>query len=334
MKLVEAINYSEFTALATCERKWAYAYIFGEQEEGARRGLHLGTLCHLWHSRWLQGLGATLPEVWTDDINTGGKPGEERTLSLTDFESELVTRATWLAGRFVACYGAEPPSSWNVISTEEWLVRDFGDFGLVGRTDGFVEIDGQLWLIEVKSFGSRPGPLAYAHVSPQLGCYGLLAEARHGHTPFGVLYQGIYTYQWKPEVPTQAALIEAAKVGGLKAEVHGIPTPVSSLTKADQRTWAKARQGDPSLWTERAPEESFEQLEVELGEEHYATAYEYLASAVRRRAILRRREKFDQPIPSVGAHCLYCGFKDRCWNDLGGVEPYEIEVEDESAEPV
>jgi len=330
MTELELINYSEFNTLTDCEQRWQYAYMLGEQEEGRRRGLHLGTLCHLWHSRWMLGLGATLPSEWTDDINTGGKPGEVRTLRLTDFEPELVERALWLAGRFMSHYGEAPPSSWNVISTEEWLRRDFEWGTLVGRTDGFVEIDGHLWLIEVKSYGSRPGPLAYAQVSPQLGCYSLLAEAWHGQIPYGILYQGIYTYQWKPTVPTQADLIG-------RAIAHQWRTPdglsqIENLSKADQKAWAKSQQSNPWWWTERDPSESFDQLEVELGVDHLVTAQRYLRAAVERRTLLAHSP--DSVLPSVGAHCRNCGFKDRCWNDLGGVEPFEIEVEDNDAEPV
>lgn len=318
---MSVINYSEFSTLTQCERKWAYAYLLGEEEEGAKKGLHLGTLIHLWHGRWLIGLGATLPREWTDDINTGGKPGEVRTLRLTDFDPELVERALWLAERFTAHYGQSPPSSWTVISAEEWMTRDFGDFTLVGRCDGLVEIDGQLWLIEVKSYGARPGPLAYAQVSPQLGCYSLLAEEKYGKRPFGILYQGVYTYQW------------AAKTMNLKdIEAFLLENPANATaSKKDLRSAAKALQ-PRMLLPDRAPEESFEQIEVELGDAHLDTAQQYLAAAIK-----RRNEVAAMPhegIPNVGRDCSWCGFKPRCWNELGGVEPYEIEVEDEDAEPV
>lgn len=315
------INYSEFNTLTDCEQKWWY--LFGEQleEEGAKKGLHLGTLCHLWHGSWLVGNGATLPEVWTDDINTGGKPGEVRTLSLSDFDPELVERARWLAQRFAAHYGEQPPSSWNVISAEEWLKREFAWGTLVGRTDGFVEIDGQLWLIEAKSYGSRPGPLAYAQVSPQPGCYSLLAEAHYGRIPFGILYQGMYTYRWKQQTQTLAEI-----------EEHLLRKPENQVcSKKDLRSAAKAIQ-PRMLRPERDPSESFDQLEVEMGADHLNTAERYLAAAVRRRATLLDDQ--DEVLPSVGAHCRNCGFRPRCWHELGGVEEFEIEIEDDDAEPV
>ncbi len=288
---VTVINYSEFSPLAQCERKWAYAFVLGGIEPGPKPGLHLGTLCHLWHGRWLTGEGATLPSEWSDDINTEGKPGEVRTLALADFDPELVERALWLAGRFVKHYGSQPPSSWNVISAEQWIAREFSWGTLVGRTDGFVEIDGELWLIEVKSYKQKPGPLAYAAVSPQLGCYSLLAEEAFGTRPRGILYQGICTHQWVKE---------------------------------------------------REPEESFQQIVLTMNEKHLAATEKYLAAATWRRHTLQwgpdnRRHYEPQEtlylaIPNVGRDCSWCGFKPQCWNDLGGVDPFEIEAVDEDDE--
>lgn len=305
----ELINWSEFSVLTQCERKYVYQYVLREDEPGEKRGLHLGSLCHKWHSEWLLGNGATLPSEWTDDIGVGGKPGDTQTLCLTNFDPELVERATWLAGRFVAVYGQQPPSSWTVISAEEWLIRDFTWGTLVGRTDGFVEIDGQLWLIEVKTYGSKPGPLAYCHVSPQLGCYSLLAEAKYGQRPYGILYQGIYTYQWKPKKPTLAELREQTGCSLDEARVRQHTHP----------------------GVQRPPEESFQQEWPELGEDHLRTAERFLFEAVNRR---RQLSTLGAALPSIGQQCRNCGFRPRCWNDLGGVEEYEIEVEDDDAEPV
>lgn len=325
----QLINYSEFNTLTDCERRFVYQYLLAEEEPGAKRGLHLGTLCHLWHSSWLRGNGAVLLDTWTDDINTGGKPGEVRTLCLSDFDPVLVERALWLAARFTAVYGQQPPSSWTVISAEEWMTRQF-DWGiLVGRTDGFVEIDGNLWLIEVKSYGSKPGPLAYAQMSPQLGCYSLLAEEKYGQRPFGILYQGIYTYQWKPQVPTQQSLIDWRAADD---------PPFAALTKTAQRDWARECIADGRYadnYPQRAPEESFEQLEVELGDEHLNVAGGYLGAAIRRRTRIKQaKQPLYEALPSVGQHCRNCGFRPRCWFELGGIEEFEIEVDDEEAEPV
>jgi hypothetical protein len=43
---------------------------------------------------------------------------------------------------------------------------------------------------------------------------------------------------------------------------------------------------------------------------------------------------FEDTLPNVGRDCSWCSFRPQCWFDLGGVEPFEIEVEDDDAEPV
>jgi hypothetical protein len=271
--------------------------------------MSLGTLCHRWHESWLLGGGGVLSDSWTTDRAADGTQGEPVTVLLSDFEPELVTRAVWLRDRFIAVYGQQPPSSWNVIGAESYMEREFTWGTLVGRTDGFVQIDGQLWLIEVKTYGSKPGPLAYCQVSPQLGCYSLLAEAKYGQRPYGILYQGIYTYQWKPKKPTQQQMIDERGCS------------------RDEARYLVAKH--PGF--ERPPEESFQQEWPELGEDHLRTAERFLFEAVNRR---RQLSTLGAALPSIGQQCRNCGFRPRCWNDLGGVEEYEIEVEDDDAEPV
>ena len=324
---MSVIAYSEFNTLTDCERKWAYRYVLNEPEP-ASRAMSLGTLCHRWHENWLLGHGAVLSETWTETRAPDGTQCDPVTVSLSDFDPELLMRATWLAGRFVEFYGPQPPSYWNVIGTESYMEREFTWGTLVGRSDGWVDIDGELTLIELKTYGSRPGPLAFAQVHPQLGCYSLLAEAKYGQRPDNILYQGIYTYQWKPVKPTQKSKIEEW-IGA------GATEPMKDLKAA-----AKMFCENESNWTERPAAESFDQLEVELGDHHLRTTQQYLGAALRRRktllsgASLYPENVFEDTLPSVGAHCSYCGFKAQCWMDLGGVEPMEIEVEDDDAEPV
>lgn len=323
------INYSEFSALAMCEWRWMFGYLLNEQEEGARRGLHLGTLLHLGADRWMRGLGATLPSTWTDDINTGGKPGEERTLSLTDFESELVARAIWLLGRYAECYGEQPPSSWNVISTEEWLTATLPDGTVVvGRTDGLFEDHlGRLWLREVKSYGSK-GRLDTIGVEPQPTIYYKLVEAKYGRKPFGIMYDGIYTYQWKPERRTLAEIEEEIK-------------PRHEGTKADLRAAAKVIQANEP-GKERPAHESFQREWIDRNQDQLDINDAILTAAVRRRDQLIPRYMPENPewalfeaMPNVGHSCNSCGFKRRCWDILTGDNDIEIEAEDdESLEPV
>ena len=328
---IPLINYSEFSTLANCEQQWRYGYIEMQEDEGEHRGMHLGTLLHLGGGRWQAGEGATLPREWTDDINTGGKPGEVRTLRLTDFDPEVVELAEWLLERYMQCYGSQPPSSWNVISAEEWLSRDFGGgrgkWTLVGRSDGAVEIDGRIWLLERKSYKSK-GRLDYAGVDPQLGCYSLLFEKKYGERPFGIIYDGIYTYQWAIKKPTQAELI-AERVASLPAEAPPGGDAFDTWTRKAQTEWAREAVAQHPGVQQHGPEESFERRFIDLGDGHLEAARTYLASAIRRRRVLQRRPS--DAIPNVGRHCSWCGFKNKCWDALGGLDDDE-ELEYDDAE--
>jgi len=320
-KLIPVINYSEFNTLSQCEEKWRRSYVNLEEETGTKDAMHLGTLLHLALGRWQNGEGATLPEVWTDDINTGGKPGEIKTLRLAEFNPEIVERCEWLLERYVQHYGSAPPSSWNVITSEEWLTRDFGSgtgkWTLVGRTDGAVMIDGQLWLLERKSYGSK-GRLDYVGVDPQLAAYCLLYEAKHGVRPFGIIYDGIYTYQWALKKPTQKQVIEES--------LSQADSPLHNLTGKQRTEWARQYvERHPGVQT-REPYESFDRREIELGDGHLAAAKAYLAGAIRRRRVIQRRPS--DAIPNVGRDCSWCGHKRACWSDLGGVEEESIYYDD------
>lgn len=289
----ELINYSEFWTLAGCEMKWTLGYLRGQEEPGERRGLNLGTLLHLggdlWNRGEFRGKGVYLPKQWTDDINTGGKPGEERTIKLADFDPDVVNDAMWLLDRYVSTYGIAPPSSWKVVDSERWLMAALDELKLlVGRTDGVLYVENDLympdgwWLLERKSYASK-GRLDYVHVDPQLVVYKLLVEANYpGVELRGVIYDGIYTYRWKRD--------------------------------------------------QHAPQDSFERKYVDISPEQIEVGKTWLYAAINR----RRQLKLDplQALPNVGMFCKMCGFKDECWARLRGAEEYEIEVDDQEAEPV
>lgn len=332
MKQQEVINFSEFWSLTGCEQRWAYGYLRSLEEPGEKRGLHLGTLIHLGLDRWNRGLGATLPSEWTDDINTGGKPGEERTLRLADFDPEVVATAVWLLTRYVEHYGDAPPSSWLMIDSERWLSTALDELKLlVGRTDGVLEIEGDdeipdgLWLLERKSYGSK-GRLDYVHVDPQLVIYSMLVEAEYGRKLTGVVFDGIYTYRWQPVKPTQAAAMEERDAIDPAWRVR--------LSKTEQRDWARSHI-ENTVWPDRPAAESFERRYVDISDEMREVGKNYLYAAIRRRQVLKNDPL--QALPNIGQMCRSCGFRPQCWANLRGVEPegdIEIELYDETEEPV
>jgi hypothetical protein len=333
METQEVINFSEFWSLTGCEQRWAYGYLRGQEEPGERRALHQGTLIHLGLDRWNRGMGANLPGEWTDDINTGGKPGEERTLRLADFDPEVVDNALWLLGRYRDHYGAGPPSSWLMIDSERWLSTALDELKLlVGRTDGVLEIEGDdeipdgLWLLERKSYGGK-GRLDYVHVDPQLVIYSMLVEAEYGRKLTGVVFDGIYTYHWKPAKPTQGAVMEERDAVNPAWRVH--------LTPTEQREWARAEvAAHPGV--DRPAAESFERRYVDISDEMREVGKNYLYAAIRRRQVLKNDPA--QALPNIGQLCRSCGFRPQCWSNLRGGEPpeydNEIEVFDATEEPV
>ena len=321
---IEEINYSEFSALATCETKWGYAYLLQRDEERGENaaGLHKGTLLHLGLDRWTQGLGATLPHTWTDDINTGGKPGEVRTLCLTDFDPQLVEDVRWLLARYELVYGSERPSSWNVISTEEWLTAKFKigsrTVRIVGRHDGLIEVLGDLWLIERKSYGQR-GRLDTVSVELQPTIYDILIEEKYGKRPVGIMYDGIYTHRFVPKKPTQKQLIEERGAGAF-----------ASATAA--REWARASvEAHPGI--EREPGDSFQREWVDRTPQALEMGRTVLSATIKRRDRIRT---LDDTVPHIGRHCSWCGFKNECWFRLSGVtQDIElVEGWEDSDEPV
>jgi PD-(D/E)XK nuclease superfamily len=335
--MTELINYSEFATLARCETQWGYAYLLNQEEPGEKAGMHRGTLLHVGADRWLRGLGATLPEEWTDDINTGGKPGVERTLRLDSFDPLLVEQARWLLSRYEAHYGSVPPANWEIVSSEEWLTCEVtapgGTFRIVGRTDGLIRVfpnkakrgKGKLWLREVKSAANIKQRLLTVDVEPQPTIYYALVEANYGERPQGILFDGINTYQWKPERPTQSALIEEASKTALF--LHEYPT--GKL----QREWAKA-QVEQHPGVERPAADSFQRAWPDRTPEQIDIGMQYLRSAIEHREQLRHGG-LDVTLPNVGQSCNSCGFKPRCWARLlGEDEDIEVEYDDDEAEPV
>jgi hypothetical protein len=306
------LHYSELATLARCERQWCYAYALNRPDAGGP-GMHLGTLIHKWHENWLLGRGATLERTWTGTAySTGTAEGTPRTYELADFDPELVQRARWLATRWEAHYGSEVPSSWNVISVETRLSAPMPWGTLTGTLDGIIEIDGQLWLNEVKSYGSK-GRLDYVPVDPQIGVYDLLVESNYDKPAFGIIYDGIYTFMWKETRRTLAAI----------REERGCSQAEAKLVQA----------AEPGV--QRPPSESFERLELDLSDDHRRTTANYLGAAVEQRTMLLAHDDvLAATIPNVGRDCSWCGHKPICWRELGGVEPEEIEVDDGTVEPV
>lgn len=300
------VSYSEASTLAGCEQRWWYRY--GEEiEETPGAALVLGTLLHVGTGEpWLRNGVAELPVDWED-------PHSGEMVYLADFPEAEVAKAEWLLDRWNKHYG--PPSDdWEIIAVEDSFSFEWNGLLIVVRTDGLIRerSTGHLWLREVKSYG-RNTRLELVSVSPQETIYAAGIEAKYGERPFGILFDGIYTYQWVPEKPTQKELIA-------EAEAHGM----TWATKKAATVWAREMvEQHPGV--ERPPADSFSRLWPDRSEEQIDRALEWLAAVAERKYELT--EIRQKPIANVGPLCDSCFFKPRCFQDLLGVESDEIEVE-------
>lgn len=315
-------NYSELNTLAMCERRWAFGYEQGKQEEGKKVGLHRGTLLHLGKGRWSTGLGATLPERWEDDMGPGGRPGEQQQYSLADFDPDVVESARWLLDRFAAHYGDAPPPDWKLLATEPWLSGMIGGEKVVGRADNLWEIDGRVWLDETKSFGSK-GRADFLAVDPQVSIYYTLVKQTFGLDIFGIMWDGIYTYRYAKQRPTQAQIIDLAEQSGQ-----------SFPTKKAAQDWARAELATSRYDTEQPPELSFQREWLDRTPLQIEAQGHAVRAAVARMEHLREVDRsgldiIERTMPNIGQTCKGCGHKNRCWAQLLGEPEYAEYGDDE-----
>jgi CRISPR/Cas system-associated exonuclease Cas4 (RecB family) len=290
------IGYTDASTLAQCEQKFAYRKAGVADPPNA--GMTLGTLMHGFLERWWQGqVMATTPLFELDGAA---------------IDVEILDKAEWLAARYIQQYGYEPSLSVSLVEVEmrkhigpsTWLR---GRLDRVGR-----DAAGDLWVIEDKTYGNRQR-LDWLDVDPQPVLYKILAEHTLGEPVRGVLWNGIYTYRWKPEIPTQAALIEEARASGRMF-----------TTKKEATEWARqAQKSHPGI--ERPIEESFDLRYLTPTPEQCAWAEGWVSELIaRQRALLPGTP----PLRNIGSHCSYCSFKQQCHEEVVYGAPLEIEVEE------
>lgn len=302
------IDYTEAYTLAQCEVKHDLKYNHGFDANRKGPGLQKGTLLHLAGERWLKGEGMTLPQRWVDNYT-------ETPMEIGDFGEEIVDDVDWLCARYMEHYGETPPDDWEIVAVEtplEWKLP-YRDVTVFGRADGLVRVDGKLWLRELKSYG-RNSRLDIVQVSPQETTYLKGVEETFGERPYGILFDGIYTYRWKPKQRTLAEIeAELVAEGGM-------------WSKTGLRAAAKMIQAnEPGI--ERPAADSFHREWTDRNEFQVEQAVVQMAAIANRRWELTIEGQV--PIANIGPSCNSCDVRTECFNRLLGEDWTEIGWEDD-----
>lgn len=300
------ISYSEIDTLTTCERQWDYTYRQGFEQDG--KGLRIGTAWHLFTDDWWMGRYANGPAV----VQPYGLEDPE--------EAALLA---WLIGRYVEHYGPTPAETGLSLYASELEGRvpsPVTGVDLTFHVDKVAEdTQGGLWVVETKSYGSRRR-LALLDVTLQETLYTDGVQQMTDRDVLGVLFDGVYTYRWKPKRRTLAEI---------EAEIAPFRTGLSNKAL---RLEAKHIQ-ETEAGVERPPADSFDRIWLSREEPQIEEA-----RLITREAILRRGNlQGDRtPLPNIGAHCTFCPARRECWSTLVGREDYgdvEIEWEDDDEGP-
>lgn len=195
------IDFSSLQMLAGCQWKWWYRYVLGGEDRpgpAAMLGTFLGDMTALfWEGKDWRAFHAA-SEVQFQIV------GEEGVFAITP---EWFGRAHWLMERYEEHYRSELDNV-KVLGTEVFFrLKLPGRYGyLCGAIDQLQEIDGKVWVREGKTF-SDFSKMDQHERSHQTTFY-MWAAQQLGYEPWGILLDGIRTYQWKRDVHPPADSFE------------------------------------------------------------------------------------------------------------------------------
>lgn len=291
-------SHSELSTLSQCEMRWHLRYrehVKGDQSDALRLGslFHLGAAAHWRGDSWRDVLAAEIVEEGAD-------------ASLIDLnaieEDEVVSTVVWLLKRYVRHY---EHLDVKVVAQELDLRAKIPGTAQVHQAiiDEVWEVNGRLWVVERKTYG-RQDRTTLADVDPQLTNNLWVARA-NGYDAHGIVFDGAYTYRWKPEKPTQAQLMEELRSG-----YHGgnWSTASSTVLRAEAK---RVQETHPGI--ERPDSESFDMLWLDRNDEHIAAAHGEIRGAIQRRNSLRRGAA---PLRNIGPFCKSCDGRTQCWSRL------------------
>lgn len=287
-------SHTELSTLAKCEMQWKLRYIDGLKGDSSD-AMRLGSLTHLGAAA--SNLGADWRLAIAEAI--AEEDADPSLVDLEAFDADTPeSTALWLLERYRRHYGDQGVT---VVATELELTATIPGTDSVHMAiiDEVWEVLGDLWVVERKTYG-RGARLHYVEVDPQL-TLNLWVARENGIPAVGIVFDGIYTYRWSPEKPTQKALIEEAEAAGR-----------SWPTKKAATEWAREQVAKhPGI--ERPDSDSFMRLWLDRNDEHIEAALADVAGSVERREQLRSGSR---PVRNIGTDCQWCSQRTACWEML------------------
>lgn len=294
---------------------WHLHYVEGIRGEQSDAML-LGSICHsLANAFWRPSDGS--PGDWRSELAAMvcEEDADPNLIDVATIEAEPYATAHWLMERYERHYAP-------MLGTVRVLSEEYDARAAIPGTrnkhqaiiDNVWEIAGKLWMVERKTFG-RQGKSSQVDVDPQLTNNLWVARDALGLDIQGIIWDGIYTYRWKAEKPTQAALIAEA-LAGPNGGVFG------DSTKKFQTEWAREKLlTHPGL--DRPDSESFEMIYLDRTDKHIAAAQAELRAALSRRNALRRGAV---PVRNLGPFCGNCEAQTECFERLAFPQSVDIDL--------
>lgn len=301
---METAGYSELHKLASCERQWAYVYLWSDDSENVEKSVALrkGTTLH--------------------QLIAGYETGDEQaalsySIAAHDAPRDLehLEDALWIFDRYKRYYGGQ---RWRVVVNEMPMSAMLPGTDVLFKTrgiDGIVQIDAAvdpehagLWHLERKTMKDWQR-LAMLPVDAQITtAQWMLREA--GWPIRGTVYDAIRTYRFTPKQLTLAEL----KL--LHPKLHRIDEYGDLRPETNDEYSARLKLLQSASQIEAPLEDSFRRVFETRTDAQIEAQIEELTRGVRRRNDLRDDFSTAFPIRNLDRQCGWCSFRDDCWHSL------------------
>lgn len=293
-------SHTELSTLSQCEMRWHMKYV-EKMEFPASPQMELGSLVGrltnvFWRGEnWRQALAE---EVCEDGADVDS-------IVVETLEEQPYADAVWLMERYERHYA-------HMLKDVRVIADEYDARASIPGTrqkhqaivDNLWEIKGKLWMVERKTYG-RTDSLDMVDVNPQLTNNLWVARTALGVDIEGIIFDGIYTYRWKAQKPTQKDMIEEAAAAGTK------------MTRDEARAAVEAHPG-----VDRPDGDSFTMLYLDRTAKHIDAAQDEIRAQLKRRDALRRGAL---PMRNLTTWCNNCPARATCFERLAF--PQDIEID-------